>query len=136
MQLVPIPQSNVAASASIWGPFVERIALNIGVPSAGIIHDAVAGRLILIVIWDEEAQEPVALIGCAVVPFGDKQVGEVRYLTGKGRERWVHLLPELERYLIEHQGCSRIRMIHRPGWKKTLEAGGYNTTHMVSEKDA
>lgn len=135
MQLVPIPQSNVVASSPIWGPFVERIAGRMRDHPENLFRQVLSGEVHILIAWDEAEHSAIALCGTRIVVRGDERVAEVVWLTGRGRETWLPLFPEMERYFREHQLCAGMKALARPGWTNDLEAAGYKRTHILFEKD-
>ena len=94
----------------------------------------ISGRVQIAIIWDHDKKAARALIGIQTRKVGRELIGEVHWATGFGVKDWQHLLPQLERYLKEHVGCTIIKPICRPGWKPLLKAHGYKQTHVMMEK--
>jgi hypothetical protein len=134
MQLVPIPDDDVLLHAPLWGPFLEEISHRNGEPLESLTARVVYHEIQPILVWDEAKQRTAALVGVRFCRRGSDVIGEVVWLTGRGMRRWLHLRPELERYLKEHCGCTIIRPIARPGWSRLMKPHGYVVTHHIMEK--
>lgn len=52
--------------------------------------------------------------------------------TGEGRYRWLEHIETLKAYAVE-QGCSRIKALSRPGWRRDLTKRGFVHTHDIME---
>ena len=134
MHFVPIPTTREALdkTAPHWLPFVERLAKHTKEPLQGMIETVLGGRTQIGLVWDGE--KALALLGWQFKRVGHQLIAEILWLTGRGVKEWRHLLPELERYLREHVGCTIIRPVPRPGWAPFLKEQGYKLTHYVMEK--
>jgi len=134
--LLPIPMTDKALRDTIphWSQFLPNIAKRSKETVAELIAKVARKDVQPILIWDEDALRAVALLGIAYHKRGDDLIAELIWMTGKGREQWQHLLPELERYLKEHIGCAVIRPVCRLGWKPFLKQHGYHETHVMMEK--
>lgn len=133
MILVPIPQDHLRGTAHEWLPFVEKIAQRTRCPVDQLVTEALTGLVHLVLIWDAQEKKAYALIGLRVMMRGEDRIAEWIWMSGRGRERWQSLLPDLERYVKEHMGCVAIRAIARKGWSKVLT--GYRLTHVVLERE-
>lgn len=86
-----------------------------------------------VLVWDEDKDVAVALLGVRRWMSMDGLVGELVWLTGTRMQEWTHLLGELERFLKD-TGCVEVRAICRPGWSRLLKRNGYRLTHTIMEK--
>jgi hypothetical protein len=136
LRLLPIPTTDEALqrTAAHWSQFLPGIAKRSKEPLHVLIAKVAQKHVQPILIWDEDAQKAVAMLGVAYHRRGDDLIGEIVWMTGSGREQWQHLLSDVERYLKEHVGCAVIRPVCRPGWKKFLQQHGYHETHVTLEK--
>ena len=87
----------------------------------------------IILIWDEERKQAVAMLGMRYHQRGEDKIAEWIWMVGRNHKSWQHLLPELEQYLRDI-GCDECRPLCRPGWRKILQAAGYKLTHVQLEK--
>jgi hypothetical protein len=133
VHFVPIPTTpeHLIAWAPHWLPFLEGVSRGCKEPVASIRGRIERFDVQLALIWD--GRNAHALIGIQFTRRGDELIGEIIWLTGKDRRRWLHLLPEVEQYLKD-MGCAVIRPICRPGWWRLIEPHGYRRTHYVLEK--
>jgi hypothetical protein len=133
---VPIPTSPIDLfnTRELWLPFVEAISRRSKEPLADMIDAIRTGRAQIALVWDEKKKEAQALVGMQFRQRGPELIGEIHWLTGRGMKEWQHLLPQMERYLKEHMGCSIIKPICRPGWSRLLKKHGYKTTHHIMER--
>ncbi len=134
MHLVPIPttEEHLRKTLPLWLPFLEGISRRSREPVRSLL-DLVARHEVQVVLVCDDDDKPVALAGVRRCLRGDDPIGEIVWLTGKGRETWQHLLPELERFLKD-TGCVVCRPVCRPGWSRFLKQNGYKTTHIIMEK--
>ena len=134
MHFVPIPTSHEALgkTAHLWMPFIRKLAERNREPLGSLIGVIKNGQVQIGLGWDGEKAH--ALVGWLYRPVGDSLVAEIHWLPGRGVKEWRHLLPDLERYLKEHEGVAHCRPIARPGWEKFLKERGYRLTHYVMEK--
>ena len=124
----------LARTAGHWSQFLPAIAKRSKETVLALLAKIERKDVQPILIWDEDAERAVALLGVAYHRRGDDLIAELIWTTGTGRENWQHLLGELERYLKEHIGCAVIRPICRPGWKPFLKQRGYHETRVMMEK--
>jgi hypothetical protein len=139
MQFVPIPHVHLGQLASFWIPFVERVAKRSGRDFDDLQREVMSGEVIVCLAWDENAKEAKAAGGIRPVVRGKDRVAEIVWLTGHDMKSWVHLFPQLERFVsdpveIGGLGCTIVKPIVRPGWSKILKTHGYRVTHAVMEK--
>ena len=135
MHLVPIPTTaeHVQGSAKHWVQFLPAIAKRSKEPVEELMLKVLNHEVQVILIWDDEAKEALALLGVQYRLRDNARIGELVWLTGVAREAWQHLLSDLEKYL-QHVGCVECRPLCRPGWSKLLKQHGYRMTHVVMEK--
>jgi len=143
MRFVPIPTPRTGQAVedtelwktrAHWMPFMPRIAARSDETLGELIDHVRSGRVQLGVVFDTETQTTHAVIGMVYRILGREHVGEVHWVTGWGAKDWQHLLPQLEKYLKEHKGCTKIKPICRPGWQPLLKVHGYKRTHVMMEK--
>lgn len=132
MKLVPIPFGDISESSPIWLPFLQSIADHEGYRLEQLTERIASGEVQPIVIWDEDAKEARGLAGFRVFLRGDDKIAEVIWLTGFGREAWMHLLGDFEDY-ARSLGCAGVRLFARRGWKRFLT--GYRETHAIMDRD-
>jgi len=130
----PIEETEVWKTRKVWGAFIPRIADRSDETVDELIDHVFKGRVQIGVIWDEEKDKARALIGIIYSQEGRELIGQLRWATGFGVKDWQHLLPQVEKYLKEHNHCTISKPYCRPGWKPLLKKHGYKQTHVVMEK--
>lgn len=136
MQFVPIPLGAVPCTMPVWAPLVARYAKRIREYPDVLERQVTSGDVHIALAWDEVAEKAHALIGMQVVKGGDDMIGKIVWVAGEGRSRWLPLLPEVARYLKEHQGCNVFRVSEgRRGWSRFLKSQGFKLTHMTFERE-
>jgi hypothetical protein len=141
MQLLPVPPAHeyLRQLAPAWVPFVERISERSGRSFSDLSGEVLSGAVVVCLAWDEEAKQAKAACGIKPLNRGDLRVAEIQWLTGREMKSWVHLLPQLEKFVTDPADiggldCTIIKPIVRPGWVKILKRHGYRVTHAVMEK--
>lgn len=135
IHLVPIPLDALDGTAGTWLPFLEAIAKRTRGHVAHLIEMVRSGEVQLHIAWDAEDKTAKALAGTRIVLRGDDRIGEFVWMSGSGRQHWLPLFDDLERYHRDHLGCAGFRAIARPGWSPFLKSKGYRVTHVTLEKD-
>ena len=149
MQLVPVPTTPdyLTATRQYWAPFLPDIARRSPWSEAELVRKLLDNEVQAVLVIDGPRdggeRHAVALLGVSICDDTDgisprerpsALVGELVWLTGKQRQAWQHLLPELERYLREHVHCVKCRPICRPGWRPFLVAQGYTFKRVTPDK--
>src|SRR5262245_45045148 len=132
MHLVPLrTKEELSKNFSLWEPFLDGIARRSKESVDDLMVQIARHDVQIALIWDGE--KPCALLGIRLVKRDTDLIGELVWLTGKGRQDWQHLLSQVEEYL-RHMGCVACRPICRLGWSKFLKTNGYKPTHITLEK--
>jgi hypothetical protein len=134
LKLAPIPLNHLEASRHLWYPFIEGIAKRQRCFVEQRLADLYSGNVAIILVWDENFECPVALVGYSLTIEGLKRVAKLVWLAGAGRKDWSHLYDDLEHYLKDI-GCAGVVALARPGWTKDLKRRGYRLTHVEYKKD-
>jgi hypothetical protein len=134
VHLVPIPTTPeyLNASFELWSPFLPRIAHRSPWSVEQLLTKLSLCEVQPVLILD--GKQPVALLGVSIVDDNGNRVAEIVWTTGKRRHEWQHLIAELESYLRDHVKCVKCRPICRPGWRKFLEAHGYQLIRVDADK--
>ena len=134
MHLVPIPTTPAYLDASfdLWSPFLPLIAHRSPWSVEQLLFKLSRHEVQPVLVLDDK--QPVALLGVSIVDDAGERVAELVWLTGKRRHEWQHLLTTLESYLRDHVECKKCRPICRPGWRKFLEAHGYQLIRTDADK--
>ncbi len=136
LQLLPVPQTDQMLIELFphWYSFLPKIARRSKEPIADLYAKVMRRQVQPILIWDENERKAVALLGISYHMRGDDRIAEWVWMAGTGRKDWEGLLPRLEQYLIEYEGCAELRPVCRPGWWRILKNHGYRITHYTLEK--
>ena len=136
MRLIPVPLNDKAItdSAQHWLPFLPLIARRSKETVWALYDQVVNKQMRLVLVWDDDINRVVALVGVRMHMRGSDMIGEWLWMAGHGRQQWEHLLPELEE-LLRKAGCVECRPLCRPGWARAvLKKHGYKITHIQMEK--
>lgn len=134
MQLLPIPIDRIEELYPLWSPFLPHIAKRSKDPITDL-HALVNRREVQpILAWDEHEHKAVGLAGIRYILRGQDRIAQWCWMTGSNMKAWTHLLPELERYLSEHENCVEVQPVCRPGWSRILAKNGYKITHYTMHK--
>ncbi len=128
-----------ANEARSWWPTIGHWLNDIGDRSpdlwsgATILRSVELGQRILMVMWDRETKEAVAVAVCIieVSDLGMKSITAVA-ATGHDRLDWQDALADCMTRAGRELGCRRIVAIARPGWSRSLRHIG-KTTHVLIE---
>jgi hypothetical protein len=130
---IPIDHDILIDSGPHWLPFLPKIAQRTKETVATLIGRVMRKEVRLTLVWDDNANKAVALLGLTLHYRGQDLIAELIWLTGSGRLQWEHLISELEQ-LLREAGCVECRPICRPGWSRLLKRHGYKPTHIMMEK--
>src|SRR5262245_6151636 len=109
MHFVPIPTTHehLLNWRNHWLRFFPDICKRTKEPVENLLDAVANGTVQIALVWDGEKAH--ALVGMQYRQLGPELIGEIIWLSGKDRSQWVELLPDMERYLKEHVGCTIIR---------------------------
>lgn len=94
----------------------------------------IEGRMQLwIVAEGYEAKAPLGVFVTEIHAYPQMKVCVMLVGVGRDRERWQHLISEVEDW-ARGKGCESMELIARPGWARIHKRHGYETTHFVLEK--
>src|SRR3990167_7603222 len=66
-------------------------------PVAEIARQAMTGDILLWLIWEETERRPYGMVGTTVFQKASgKRILDITLMAGHERERWLHLLPQIE----------------------------------------
>jgi len=131
---VGLTDKDIADTVQHWLPFLPMIARRSKETVRALYDQVVNKQIRLALVWDDDINRAVALVGVRTHMRGDDMIGEWLWMAGFGRKRWEHLLPELED-MLRKAGCTECRPLCRPGWARAvLQKHGYKITHIQMEK--
>ena len=133
--LVPVPPVHLEDTRAFWWPYVLQISERGRLDPREMERMLYSEEAQAFLVWDDEDKKPLAFLGVRYMLRGAERIGEIIWLMGEHRARWVHLFADLETYLRDQQGCKALKAIARPGWTKHLKANGFRLTHEVMEKE-
>jgi hypothetical protein len=96
-----------------------------------IREDIAAGRAQLWIVWD--GNEIIAAATTELIQMPSKKVCVLGSCAGRDLRKWDHFLADLEAF-AKREGCDRLRIYGRPGWKRILARNGYQAPWDVLEK--
>ena len=86
------------------------------------------------ILWDkEDKNQYYGVVVTEILQRPLKRCLNIRIMTGHHREKWQHLIKNIEKFAWDNK-CDSMELIARPGWQKELSKFGYNRTHVVLEK--
>jgi len=139
INLVGIPKDKVELS---WNK-VEQSVTEALIRSGGYANSnhfkqwCTEGKCQLWILWDVE--EPIVekkyygVVITEVIQRPLQKCFYIRIMTGHHREKWQHLIKELEKFAYEND-CDKMELIARPGWEKVLRNFRYKKSHVLLEK--
>jgi hypothetical protein len=139
INLVGIPKDKVELS---WNK-VEQSVTEALIRSGGYANSnhfkewCTEGKCQLWILWDVE--EPIVekkyygVVITEVIQRPLQKCFYIRIMTGHHREKWQHLIKELEKFAYEND-CDKMELIARPGWEKVLRNFRYKKSHILLEK--
>jgi hypothetical protein len=95
-----------------------------------VANDILAGKSLLWLCIEDERILCAGATALRKTDFGLACV--IVACGGADRAKWVHLLAKIEDYAMA-EGCKRIRMFGRGGWRRVLK--GYRLQSVVLEKE-
>lgn len=130
VDLVCVPPKDVVL---VWG-HTRPLILEAARRGAGDIFAIEAGLLngpdLLWLAWDGEK-----VLAAAVTSLGIVNNDKICTIVACGGDGWAsfgHLIEGLEKF-AKDEGCKRVRINGRPGWRRALS--GYRTTQVTIEKE-
>ena len=139
MKLVPIPtdlldkvwkivQSDITAAFEFSGSHTD---------AEFVLKMLKENRFQLWVVWDKDAKgldkQYNGVVVTEIVQRKLKKSCHIFIMTGKGRNKWQHLISVIEDF-AQQNNCDGMEIISRPGWQKILQNFNYKRTHIVLEK--
>lgn len=126
-----------------WGlvEFLIAEALKYGGSYADLSHvkaDLKKDTMQLFIMYGVDDDGESKVFGCCTTRiFGNPNYDELQgcICTGKKQHLWVdELIATLERFAKDN-GCKRLNMLGRPGWKKIVDKHGWKVKHYQYQKE-
>ena len=65
-----------------------------------------------------------------LLQFPKAKICQLTFISGREFEKWQDMIEQIAVYATE-KGCSRLRMVGRPGFKKVLSEHGFEASQML-----
>ena len=139
MKLVNIPSSNLD---DVWSlvkkDISEALSYSGNHTDAQFVYESIKeNKMQLWVVWDKDKpttlEKYYGVVVTEVVQRKLKRSCQIFIMTGKHRQKWQHLVKELENFAIKNK-CDCMELLARPGWDKIMKNHDYKRTHVVLEK--
>lgn len=130
-QLIGVPTPSVPQYWARALPWIEGACRRHGLMTPDYVRDRIDDRewqLWLAI----EGEEVIAVLISEINTFPLGWVCNFVIGTGKQRHKWEHFRHDLARW-AKAQGCIRMRLEARPGWKRIFK--GYRSTHVILEME-
>ena len=89
------------------------------------------------VLWDKTKEKTIdryyGVVVTEIIQRKLKRSCNIFIVTGRHRQKWQHLVSELEKFAIDNK-CDCMELFARPGWEKIMQKLNYKKTHIVLEK--
>lgn len=121
-------------TAAVWPAcrhLIERAILKTGLADfAKIERDVLEGRHLLWLVWNKETIEAAVTTELAIA--NGVKTCVIVACSGAQRERWLHLISQIEDY-ARAEDCSSLRIIGRRAWERELD--GFRARYAIMDKD-
>lgn len=91
-------------------------------------------RMQLWVVWDVENQKVLCVCVTELREYPKYRICDIKITVGRGMKTWFHFIDHIMEW-AKKQGCKKMEVFARPGWKKILESRGFKQTHVQIEKE-
>ena len=136
IELVYIPNDLVdSAWKNVEKDIADALARSNGYALAANIKQWIKDKKMqLWILWDkEDKNQYYGVVVTEILQRPLKRCLNIRIMTGHHREKWQHLIKNIEKLAWDNK-CDSMELIARPGWQKDLSKYGYQRTHVVLEK--
>ena len=139
MNIVQIPTSNLN---DVWSLVLKNIkeALSYSgnyTDSDFVLEQLKQNKFQLWVLWDKTKEKTIdkyyGVVVTEIIQRKLKRSCNIFIVTGRHRQKWQHLVSELEKFAIDND-CNSMELFARPGWDKIMQNLDYKRTHVVLEK--
>lgn len=118
---------------TVWRDVEQYIyeALTDGIPrnDLGDIYDKLLrGEMHLWMVYSDKLE---AVVVTRFIDYPLAKALRIVICIGKGYNRWVHLIQEIERW-ARQMDCGLIECVARPGWERVLH--DYKKSHVILER--
>ena len=136
IQLVYIPNEKIdEAWHHVESNIVDALARSNGYALASNFKEWIKEKKMqLWILWDKESEHKYyGVVVTEIIQRPLQRVLNIKIMTGTHREKWQHLVKEIEDFAW-FNNCDSMELVARPGWEKVLKRFGYKKSHVLLEK--
>ena len=136
IQLVYIPNEKIdEAWHHVESNIADALARSNGYALASNFKEWIKEKKMqLWILWDKESEHKYyAVVVTEIIQRPLQRVLNIKIMTGTHREKWQHLVKEIEDFAW-FNNCDSMELVARPGWEKVLKRFGYKKSHVLLEK--
>ena len=136
IQLVYIPNEKIdEAWHHVESNIADALAISNGYALASNFKEWIKEKKMqLWILWDKESEHKYyGVVVTEIIQRPLQRVLNIKIMTGTHREKWQHLVKEIEDFAW-FNNCDSMELVARPGWKKVLKRFGYKKSHVLLEK--
>ena len=136
IQLVYIPNEKIdEAWHHVESNIADALARSNGYALASNFKEWIKEKKMqLWILWDKESEHKYyVVVVTEIIQRPLQRVLNIKIMTGTHREKWQHLVKEIEDFAW-FNNCDSMELVARPGWEKVLKRFGYKKSHVLLEK--
>ena len=136
IQLVYIPNEKIdEAWHNVESNIADALAKSNGYALASNFKEWIKEKKMqLWILWDKESEHKYyGVVVTEIIQRPLQRVLNIKIMTGTHREKWQHLVKEIEDFAW-FNNCDSMELVARPGWEKILKRFGYKKSHVLLEK--
>ena len=136
IQLVYIPNEKIdEAWHHVESNIADALARSNGYALASNFKEWIKEKKMqLWILWDKESEHKYyGVVVTEIIQRPLQRVLNIKIMTGTHREKWKHLVKEIEDFAW-FNNCDSMELVARPGWEKVLKRFGYKKSHVLLEK--
>jgi hypothetical protein len=136
IQLVYIPNEKIdEAWHHVESNIADALAISNGYALASNFKEWIKEKKMqLWILWDKESEHKYyGVVVTEIIQRPLQRVLNIKIMTGTHREKWQHLVKEIEDFAW-FNNCDSMELVARPGWEKVLKRFGYKKSHVLLEK--
>jgi hypothetical protein len=136
IQLVYIPNEKIdEAWHHVESNIADALAKSNGYALASNFKEWIKEKKMqLWILWDKESEHKYyGVVVTEIIQRPLQRVLNIKIMTGTHREKWQHLVKEIEDFAW-FNNCDSMELVARPGWEKVLKRFGYKKSHVLLEK--
>ena len=136
IQLVYIPNEKIdEAWHHVESNIADALARSNGYALASNFKEWIKEKKMqLWILWDKESEHKYyGVVVTEIIQRPLQRVLNIKIMTGTHREKWQHLVKEIEDFAW-FNNCDSMELVARSGWEKVLKRFGYKKSHVLLEK--